>query len=408
MGILANFIKKFSGQRKNKFYADMLNNRTPVYSMFGQDIFASDVVEQAVNCIVFELKKLSIVHINSKGFDPVPVNDSAVSQVLKEPNERMTQSDFIEKMIRCLFAKDNAFVLKTYDNKKNITGLWPINPSEVAFVQNDKGVLFVEFKFANGYETTIPYDNVIHIRNKFFKSDFMGGNSDSYLDSEQSQLLKTVQLNDKLLKGVSKALDSSYAINGVIKYNTMLDGEKMEENIKELEKRLRNNESGLLGLDLKGEFIPLQNKIELVDSATLKFIDEKILRHFGVSLPILTGDYTKEQYEAFYQKTLEPLIISLNQEFTKKIFTPREKQLGNEIKFYPHELIFMNTSQKIELFKMLVDTSSCYQNELRVGFGMIPLADLEGKLAVSSNKQNAENNTEEAMNENNDGGSDNG
>ena len=39
-----------------------------------------------------------------------------------------------------------------------------------------------------------------------------------------------------------------------------------------------------------------------------KFIDEKILRNYGVSLPILTGDYTKEQYEAFYQKALEPLI----------------------------------------------------------------------------------------------------
>ena len=59
-------------------------------------------------------------------------------------------------------------------------------------------------------------------------------------------------------------------------------------------------------MDIKGEYVPIKRDIKLVDDDTLKFIDSKILRQFGVSLPILTGDYTKDQYEAFYQKTLEP------------------------------------------------------------------------------------------------------
>jgi hypothetical protein len=50
----------------------------------------------------------------------------------------------------------------------------------------------------------------------------------------------------------------------------------------ELERKLQNNESGFLPLDLKAEFTPLQHQSEIVGGDTLKFIDEKILRNFGV------------------------------------------------------------------------------------------------------------------------------
>ena len=99
----------------------------------------------------------------------------------------------------------------------------------------------------------------------------------------------------------------------------MLDDGTMEQNLLDFQKRLQNNESGLLGLDLKGEFIPVKRDLKIVDEATLKFVDSKILRHYGISTAILNGDYTKQQYEAFYQKALEPIIIALSQAFTKTL-----------------------------------------------------------------------------------------
>ena len=35
----------------------MLNGYTPIFSQFGNDIYASDVVQQAIVCIVDEMKK---------------------------------------------------------------------------------------------------------------------------------------------------------------------------------------------------------------------------------------------------------------------------------------------------------------------------------------------------------------
>lgn len=140
---------------------------------------------------------------------------------------------------------------------------------------------------------------------------------------------------------------------------------------------------------MKGEFIPFQNKIQLVDQPTLQFIDEKILRHFGVPLPILTGDYTKEQYEAFYQKTLEPLILSISQAFTKVLFTDREKSFGNEIMFYAKALIFMNTTQKLEMIRLLGDSGALFENEKRIMFGLQPLPELAGQRMQSLNYVNS-------------------
>ena len=123
----------------------------------------------------------------------------------------------------------------------------------------------------------------------------------------------------------------------------------------------------------------------MVDADTLKFIDNRILRIFGVSMAILTGDYTKDQYEAFYQKKLEPLVIAISQAFTKTLFTDREKQLGNEIIFLPQALIFMTTTQVLEAIRILGDSGDLYENEKRTALGLEPLEELEGKRMQSLN-----------------------
>lgn len=386
---LFDFINKFKNQKENKKHAKILNGYTPVFGQFGQDIYASDVVQQAINCLVTELTKINPQHIRKNASDFIPV-DGSIQALLDQPNERMTQSDFMEKVFWQLFLNYNAFIVPTYEVKyengnkvKKYTGLYPIQPLQVDFLQDPSGALFVKFRFSSGYETTLRYSDVIHIRYRFSVNEFMGGNEAGQPDNKA--LLKTLELNETLLTGVAKALKSSFAINGVVKYNTLMDDGKMDEAIKELEEHLQNNESGLLPLDIKGEFIPLQNKIELVDATTLKFIDEKILRNFGVPLPILTGDYTKAQYEAFYQKSLEPIIKKVNEAFTMGLFTDREKSFGNRIVFYPHELIFMDTNQKLEMVRMLGDSGALYENEKRVAFGLRPLPELAGVRMMSKN-----------------------
>lgn len=375
---------------KSQDFAQQLNGYVPIFSQFGTNIYASDVVQQAVKCIVDEMKKLNPTHIRYKGNDPVPVAGN-IQTVLNNPNPLMTTSEFLEKTMWLLLLNYNVFILPTYyiytdgdgNQRRYYDGLYPLKPTQVTFIEDASGRLFVKMAFENNFETTIPYDDVIHIRYNYSINEYMGGDETGQPDHRP--LLDTLQLNKTLLEGIAKAMKASYAINGVVKYNSMLDDGKTEKAIKELETKLKNSESGFLPLDLKSEFTPLDRSTQLVDEPTLKFIDEKILRNWGVPLAILTGDYTKSQYEAFYQKTLEPLIISISQAFTKKLFTDRERSFGNLIKLYPKDLIFMTVDQTLEMVNMLSNTGALYENEKRVAFGLRPLPELEGKRYMSLN-----------------------
>lgn len=390
---LFDFLKKKEPVKTK--YADMLNGFSPIFSQFGNDIYASDVVQQAISCIVSEMKKLNPMHVKVKGSDIIPVN-SDIQRVLQKPNFLMTQTEFIEKVMWQLMLNYNAFIIPVYytwkDSKGNIqkkySSLYPIQPQQVDFIQDASNTLFVKFSFINDYQTTIPYSEVIHLRTHYSVNDFMGGNESGQPDNKA--LLKTLKLNHKLLEGVSKALDASFAINGVVKFKTMLDNGKTEKALQELEEKITRSQSGFLPLDISADYIPLERKTEIVDSATLKFIDEKILRHFGVPLPILIGDYKKEQYEAFYQKSLEPLIIEISQAFTKTLFSDTEISFGNKIQFYPKDLIFMSVDQTLEMVRLLGDSGSLFENEKRIAFGLKPLEELEGVRMQSLNYVNVD------------------
>lgn len=391
------FSKLFRREPKNSKFAPTMDGFLPIYTQFGTNIYASDVVQQALKCIVDEMKKLNPTHVRYINNDPVPIKGD-VQDVLNNPNPLMTTSEFLEKICWLLLMNYNVFIIPTYytwvDEKTGVEkryfdSLYPINPTQVDFIEDASERLFVKFWFWNGETTTIAYDNVIHIRYNYSINEYMGGNMMGQPDHQA--LLGTLELNQQLLQGVAKAMNASYAVNGVVKYNTLLDDGKTEAALKELERKLQNSESGFLPLDLKAEFTPLEHKSEIVNENTLKFIDEKILRNFGVPLAILTGDYTKEQYEAFYQKTLEPLILSITQAFTKKMFTSREKAFGNKIEFYPEQLIFMTTTQKIEMINMLSPTGALFENEKRTILGLMPIPELEGKRFMSLNWIDANN-----------------
>ena len=246
MGWLDKFFRKAP---KTSKFASTLDGFMPIYSQFGTNIYASDVVQQALKCIVDEMKKLNPVHVRISGNDPVPVKGN-VQDILNNPNRLMTTAEFIEKTVWMLLLNYNAFINptsytwtddKTGAERRYYDSLYPINPTQVDFIEDAGDRLFVKFWFWDGSTTTIPYDDVIHIKYNYSVSEYMGGNKFGQPDNQA--LLDTLDLNHTLLSGIAKAMNSSYSINGVVKYNTLLDDGKVEENVRLLEKKLQNNES---------------------------------------------------------------------------------------------------------------------------------------------------------------------
>ena len=390
--------------------ADILSGYVPIYANdSGKSIYASDVVQQAIYSIVTELKKLDPVHERKSKESGGYINvDSDIQTVLDAPNPLMTTSDFIEKIAWTLLLNYNAFVYPIWENGKLIA-LYPLQPTLVEFDTNygGSGKTWVRFHFPNGYKGDVPYENIIHLRYKFSTSEFMGGNETGQPDF--APLKETLKLNETLLKGLAKSLNIQTSINGIVKLKTMASTEDQKAKVAEFEKKLQANESGLLPIDISSEYIPITKQVNLLDEKVLEFIDKKILRTFGVSIAIVDGDYTTVQYEAFYQKTLEPIVKSLSQAFTKGIFTSRAAQgFNNRIVFYEKEMIFLSMEQRIKAIDILVDSASIEKNEARALLGLRRDAKYDGQIAASSNKTNADNNSQNSGLASGENGNDNG
>ncbi|MCX7570403.1 phage portal protein [Tumebacillus sp. DT12] len=380
MAIWSSFKGLINKAKTAYSYAKMMNGYTPVFSQFGDNIYASDIVQNCIDVIASECSKLQPKHIRTDGEGMQTTPSSSLNRLFKfSPNPIMTTRDFLEKTIWLLFLNYNAFIYPMFEIRRDgygketriCTGLYPLNPRQVDFLQDENSILFVKLYFANGESFTLPYTDVIHLRKKFSVNDIMGGGLNGQPDN--AALLKVLQINDVVMQGLEKGIKTSLSIRGVIKLNTMLDDESTKAERDRIEARLASGDSALLPLDLKNEYIPINSDPKIIDKVTLEFLESKVENWFGVSKAIRSGDYTDEQYQAFYEKTLEPIVISLGQAFSKTIFTPRELDMGNEIVFYQKDMRYLSTKAMLDLLKTAGEQGLLTDNQKLALLGYPPI-----------------------------------
>ncbi|MCR8635755.1 phage portal protein [Paenibacillus radicis (ex Xue et al. 2023)] len=358
----------------------MLNGYTPIFSQFGDNIYASDVVQNCIDVIATEISKLQPRHIrvDSSGMQTSP--KGSLNRLFEfAPNELMTTREFLEKVVWLLFLNYNVFIYPTYEfvkqnngsETRNYTGFYPLNPYQVDFVQDSSNKLFVKMYFRSGESFTLPYSDVIHIRKKFSVNEVMGGGMNGQPDNVA--LLKVLQINDSVLQGLEKGIKTSLSIRGILKISTLLDDGAQRLERERFEKLMKSGESGILPMDLKGEYTPLNLDPKFVDKDTLAFLKSSVQEWYGVSLAILSRDYTDEQYQAFYESTLEPLVIGLGQVFSKTLFTPRELDVGNKIVFYHKDMMYLSTSAKLNLLKTAGEQGLLTDNQKLALLGYPPI-----------------------------------
>jgi hypothetical protein len=362
-------------------WASSIRGYAPSFSQFGEDIMNDDTVLTIVNRILNEYSKLNPRHIRTVEGKQVKVSDNNINNLLEFPNNLMTKSDFIRKIAFLRETYDNVFIYPSYDlyynkktgvTKKVYTGLYPLQPRKVDFYEDESSKIYVEFQLPNGeYSGKILYDEVIHWRKDYGINEYMGGDESGVPNN--SALLRHLQLNDKLLQSTFKTVEGSLTINGVLKYGGLINSEEREKSRLDFEKKLKENQSGIIALDSGGDYIPIPFNGKLIDKDTLEFFKKTIMQHYGVSEAILNGDYSNEQKEAFYETVLESGVISLGQAFSRVLLTPFERSNGNTIIFYTNRIQMMNADKKIKLAEVLLPVQGCTPNEIRSWFGEAPI-----------------------------------
>ena len=338
----------------------LINDITLPLTPFGEKITNSDVVLICIDRIASQCAKLKGRCIKRSEDGIIMERNKNLSFLLKsKPNEYMTPYQFIYKVVSLLLLNDNAFVYPLYDRETlELKALYPLNPIIVEPIVDKSETYYLKFYFESGESFILPKENVIHLRRFYTGNDIFGGSGSK---SSHEALLKTLGINDALLQGVEKAVFSSFQIKGILKLNGLL---KEEDRNKAVEAFNRALEGSPISLDPK-----------LVDKDTLNFIQSKILDYFGVSLPVFSNSYNENEFNAFYETTIEPLAIQLSEAFSLGLLTDNELKNGTEIIFYSERLQYASWTTKVSAIEKLMSLGLMSINECR---GLLGLEPIEG------------------------------
>ena len=145
-----------------------------------------------------------------------------------------------------------------------------------------------------------------------------------------------------------------------------------------------SNGSGIGSLDNRGKFQQLTTDTQTFDASQMTFARDNLYKYFGVNEKIVSGKFTEEEYQAFYESVIAPIAIKLSQEFTEKLFTQKERGYGNEVLFEANRLAYMSTASKVKIAEAMIPAGAIKRNEIRELFGYAGLPGKEGEEIVVS------------------------
>lgn len=336
-----------------------------------------DILNNCIDRIANEISKLEVKSV-VKGDTIRIVNDDITRLFRTAPNEYQTTSDFLSACEWQRRKNMNCFIYPQYEWIRTINGnlikrfkaFYVLNPISYDLGMADNNLFEVRFYFADGSNYTLPYSELIVLKWRRGNNLVLGGNELG--SSDANSLLPVADALAKTIDGLPKSIEASMQIKGIYSASTVAGADQLNKMRDDFESHLMTSKKGIVATDIAGTFTPVNINYAEVDANTMEYMKSTIRERFGVSPEVLMGNATDEQHEAFYQTCIEDFLVQFEQGFTEYCFTPREKDLGHEVKAYYSRLKKISISKAIELANFGTSTGSMTLNQINEMFGLAP------------------------------------
>lgn len=344
-------------QKKMYTQFQELGTYKSVFGLFGNDIYASDDVRTAIRALSEHTSKAN-----------PRCTDKRIERLLQlNPNKYMNGKDFLAKVRNILEVKNTAFVYIERDDTNKVIGFYPVPYQNFTALEYKNG-LFIQFEFEGNAvnNLVIPWEDLAVLRKDFLKSDISG--------EDNRPLFRPLEVVNTMDKGLENAVKSTANLRGIIKSTkAMLSPDDIRKQKEQFVADYLNinNEGGIASLDATQEFKEINLKPTTASAEEQDTYRERIYRYFGVNEKIIKSSYSESEYDSFYESRIEPVLVALSLEFTRKIFTDREISFGAEVWYESNRLQFASAKTKISMVA-LVDRGLMTPNEYRALFNMAP------------------------------------
>ena len=333
------------------------------------DVYDSDIVRACIRPFTKAVGKLQAKHVRRYN-GRVDVNPEPYMRfLLEEPNPYMGGHTLLEKVATQFVLNNNAFVLVIRDENGLPVQQYPV-PAIMVEAKYVGLELYLKFTFLNGKTLNVPYSEVIHIRNDFKDNDIFGESPYKAL----APLMEVVNTTDQ---GIVKAIRNSGVIRWLLKYTTPMRPEDLKKNVQEFVDNYLSVSSptfGAAGVDSKADAIRIEPKDYVPNALQQANTKERIYAFFNTNEKIVHSNYTEDEWNSYFEAVIEPVAIQLGEEYSRKLFTRRERGFGNGIYFDASNLQCASLSTKLAL-QAMVDRGALTPNEWRETFNLSPVAD---------------------------------
>lgn len=342
------------------------------YKKFHGDLLEIDVIVSCIDALARNLAKMRLTAIR-RVKDSVAITDfsSDIARVLRKPNPYMTMYDFIYKVAALYYASNNAFIWPEYNNKGELINLWPINYRGFKVYEVD-GVKIARFEMERNHFYTIPYKDLIPLRNHYF--------NDALFGDENYPFKPIAELMHAQNQGIIEGIKNSALIRGLL----IASGVLKEDDIKAARERFieenlnAKNNGGVMVIDGKFDYKPLESKPYIIDADTRAKTKEEAFEYFGVNEEFLQNNFTAEKYEAIYEGRLEPFAIMFTDALTAFLYTEREVSFGNEIVANMSKVKYQSINSVVNIVNATKELGLFTRDEYREMLGYEPLGPERG------------------------------
>lgn len=353
-----------------------------------ENIYESESILNPIDRIATEVSKAKVRSIVEKD-NQIKIQDDDISRLFAfHPNPLQTTSDFLNCLVWMRAKYNNVFVYPQFawvtdklgQKHKKFEAFWILKPIEFEVGTDESGNVWeIKFILTTGEEYILPYADIIHLKWRRGTNLFKGGGND-FGFPEMGDITKSVNAMNATVEGLPKAIASALQVKGVYNIKSLLERSRMEEQRKNFEAHILDSQMGMVVTDLGGDFTPVNMQSPVIAEGLVKFMKSGITQRFGVSEAILDGDYTADQYDAFFKMCVAPFMNDFEQEMSEKCFTKREKEIGHKIRGYFNTLRYMSVAQKQEMAKIAFNTALMDINGVLDMFGLDPIEGGERRL----------------------------
>lgn len=332
---------------------ELLSGYTPRFTSWSGGVYESELIRAAINARATHISKLKV---EIKG----AAKPVLTGKLKHAPNQFQTWGQFLYRLSTILDIHNTAFIIPTYDEYGQMSGIYSPLPDYVELVQFN-GVPYLRYKFRWGEWAAMELSSCGILTKYQYRNDFFG--------SSNKALIPTMELIHIQNQGIEEGVKSSATYRFMAQVTNFTKAEDLANERKRFtaENFARDAQGGglLLFPNTYQNIQQITPKPFVADAEQMKAIKDNVFEYFGVNEDVLTNKAYGDAWTAFYEGAIEPFAIQFSEVLTKMLFTLRERTEGNEVMATSNRLQYMANSEKLNVSAQMLDRGILTRNEVR-------------------------------------------